>query len=266
MELKKVYLASFGSWCGWVRDFHSALEKTEKPSCWKSSAVPFSLAVFLLLVTIKINSSWSFAWKLILNFCSCHLLPRPRPEPFSSLGLNSKAPFLEFDSRGCCEPRVAQASARKKIEAPAGFSQTASHLGPLWLLKILCVGHGAVSSQEANKKSRDKVWASVKNLSFVFWGVLTLLWASLVAQLVKNRLQCGRTGFDPWVGKIPWRKAWQPTPVFLPGESHGQKSLVGYIHRVTKSLKWLSMHAWHLNYMIFWFISTICLSICIKLL
>ena len=35
-------------------------------------------------------------------------------------------------------------------------------------------------------------------------------------------------GLDPWVGKIPWRRAWQPTPVFLPEESHGQKSLVGY--------------------------------------
>ena len=35
-------------------------------------------------------------------------------------------------------------------------------------------------------------------------------------------------GSDPWVGKIPWRRAWQPTPVFLPGESHGQRSLVGY--------------------------------------
>ena len=32
-------------------------------------------------------------------------------------------------------------------------------------------------------------------------------------------LQCGRTGFDPWIGKIPWRRAWQPTPVFLPKES-----------------------------------------------
>ena len=32
-------------------------------------------------------------------------------------------------------------------------------------------------------------------------------------------LQCGRLGFDPWVGKIPWRRAWRPTPVFLPGES-----------------------------------------------
>ena len=37
-----------------------------------------------------------------------------------------------------------------------------------------------------------------------------------------------RCGFDPWVGKIPWRGAWQPTPVFLPGECHGQRSLVGY--------------------------------------
>ena len=41
-------------------------------------------------------------------------------------------------------------------------------------------------------------------------------------------LQCGRPRFDPWVGKIPWRRKWQPTPVFLPGEFHGQKSLVGY--------------------------------------
>ena len=36
-----------------------------------------------------------------------------------------------------------------------------------------------------------------------------------------------RHGFDPWVRKIPWRRAWQPTPVFLPGESHGQRSLAG---------------------------------------
>ena len=37
-----------------------------------------------------------------------------------------------------------------------------------------------------------------------------------------------RRGFDPWVGKIPWSEARQPTPVFLPGKSHGQRSLVGY--------------------------------------
>ena len=49
-----------------------------------------------------------------------------------------------------------------------------------------------------------------------------------MAQLVKICLQCRRLGFDPWVGKIPWRREWQPTPVFLPGKSHGQRSLVGY--------------------------------------
>ena len=37
-----------------------------------------------------------------------------------------------------------------------------------------------------------------------------------------------RCGFDPWVGKIPWRRAWQATLVFWPEESHGQRSLVGY--------------------------------------
>ena len=41
-------------------------------------------------------------------------------------------------------------------------------------------------------------------------------------------LQYRRPGFDPWVGKIPRSRKWQPTPVFLPGEFHGQRSLVGY--------------------------------------
>ena len=53
------------------------------------------------------------------------------------------------------------------------------------------------------------------------------------------RLQCGRPGFNPWVGKIPWRRKWQPTPVFLPGESHGQRSLAGYIPWDRKSQIWL---------------------------
>ena len=41
-------------------------------------------------------------------------------------------------------------------------------------------------------------------------------------------LWCRRPGFDPWTGKFFWRKEWQPTPVFLPGKFHGQRSLVGY--------------------------------------
>ena len=41
-------------------------------------------------------------------------------------------------------------------------------------------------------------------------------------------LQCGRPGFDSWVGKIPWRRKWHSTPALLPGKSHGRRSLIGY--------------------------------------
>ena len=50
--------------------------------------------------------------------------------------------------------------------------------------------------------------------------------------MVNVCLQCRRPRFDPWVRKILWRRKWQPTPVFfrifLPGKSHGQRSMVGY--------------------------------------
>ena len=44
----------------------------------------------------------------------------------------------------------------------------------------------------------------------------------------ESTCQCGRHGFSPWVRKIPWRRRWPPTPVFLPGKSHGQRILEGY--------------------------------------
>ena len=56
--------------------------------------------------------------------------------------------------------------------------------------------------------------------------------------VVKKACQCRRhrrRGFDPWVRKIVWRRKWQPTPVFLPGESHGQRSLAGYSPQGFKS-------------------------------
>ena len=55
-----------------------------------------------------------------------------------------------------------------------------------------------------------------------------------------------KPGFDPWVGKIPWRRAWQLTPVFLPGKSHGQRSLVGCSpYRHTKYRTWLKQLSTH---------------------
>ena len=53
--------------------------------------------------------------------------------------------------------------------------------------------------------------------------------ASLVAQRLQHLPGMLETrGFDPWVRKIPWRRKWQATPVLLPGESHGGRSLVDY--------------------------------------
>ena len=56
-------------------------------------------------------------------------------------------------------------------------------------------------------------------------------------------LQCRRPRFDPWIRKIPWRREWQSSPVFLPGESHGQRSLVGYSpwgHKELDRAEWLT--------------------------
>ena len=50
---------------------------------------------------------------------------------------------------------------------------------------------------------------------------------SAVKNLPANAGDVKRYGFNPWVGKIPWRRKWQPTVVFLPGKSHGQRLLVG---------------------------------------
>ena len=63
----------------------------------------------------------------------------------------------------------------------------------------------------------------------------------------ESACQSQRHWSDPWFGKIPWRRKWQPTPVFLPEKSHGQRRLVG-LRRVRH---WLSMHAY------------ICVCICV---
>ena len=83
---------------------------------------------------------------------------------------------------------------------------------------------------------------------------INIIRASLVAQMVKNLPAMRRPRFDHWVRKIPWRREGQHTPVFLPGEFQGQRSLVGYspwghkesdmteqlIQQATQHYKWLS--------------------------
>ena len=76
-------------------------------------------------------------------------------------------------------------------------------------------------------KMKNLIWG--KLIKSVLLGLL-----SLVAQMVRICLQCGRPGFNPGVGKIPWRWEWLHTLVFLPGESHGQRILVGHSLWVAK--------------------------------
>ena len=57
------------------------------------------------------------------------------------------------------------------------------------------------------------------------------MWASLVSQMVKNLLAMWETWVQSLGQKIPWRREWLPTPVFLPGEFHGQRRLVSYSSR-----------------------------------
>ena len=68
----------------------------------------------------------------------------------------------------------------------------------------------------------------------------------------------GDLGFDPWVGKIPWRREWQPTPVFFPQKSHGERSLAGYSPwglyelDMTKRLSTCKQNHWPCRWKVLW--------------
>ena len=85
---------------------------------------------------------------------------------------------------------------------------------------------------------------SVKNVYTHIYHVEGLLqWLRIHLQFRKHR----RHRFNPWVSKIPWKREWLPTPVFLPGESHGQKSLVGYSQWGHKELDMTERLSTHLS-------------------
>ena len=79
-------------------------------------------------------------------------------------------------------------------------------------------------------------WLSSSNIPLSFQNNHTSERASWLSQINAGyHLQYRRLWFYPWIGKIPWRRKWQPTPVFLPGKIPCQRSLVGYkIHGVTR--------------------------------
>ena len=71
-------------------------------------------------------------------------------------------------------------------------------------------------------------FCSISLQSLFLWLSKPIYWASQVTSGKEFACQCRRCRFNPWVQKIHWRRKWQPTPVFLAGAFHGQRSLVGY--------------------------------------
>ena len=108
------------------------------------------------------------------------------------------------------------AGSRKRSEKTCFLSYSLIFLP----LELILGFPGSQAGEESTCKAGDlgSISGSGRSLGEGIGYPLQYSWISLVAQTVKNS-QCGRPGFNPWVGKIPWRKAWKPTPVFLPGES-----------------------------------------------
>ena len=78
---------------------------------------------------------------------------------------------------------------------------------------------------DLGKKMTTVKWINVAGLKYFIIMILGLPWG-INGQ--ESTYQCRRHGFNPWVGKTPWRRKWQPTVVFLPGESPRQRSLAGH--------------------------------------
>ena len=95
---------------------------------------------------------------------------------------------------------------------------------------------------------QHEYWSGLPLEVYKLMYITRWAWASQLAQWLKIRLPIQETlryEFKLWVGKIPWRRKWQPTPVFLPWKSHGLRSLVGYSPCGCKELdmtEWFHFH------------------------
>ena len=70
---------------------------------------------------------------------------------------------------------------------------------------------------------------------YIFPIILGFPGGSVLKEFTCQYQRCRRYRFDLWVRKIPWRRKWESTPIFLPGKSHGQRSMAGYSLRVTSA-------------------------------
>ena len=119
----------------------------------------------------------------------------------------------------CRIPKELQVSGWKADEAAAAFDVSTLKCSPMCSRRwdtYMCM------------------YVCVYTYVHIYIYIHTFIWASLMAQMVKNPPAMPMC--EAWVGKIPWRREWQPTQVFMPKEFHGQRNLAGYSPSGCKNL------------------------------
>ena len=150
-------------------------------------------------------------------------LPRPWGSPRKNTGVGCH--FLLQCMKMKIESEVAQSCLT--LSNPMDCSLPVSSIHGTLQARVLEWGATAFSSNAGDPGSVPGYGRSPgEGIGYL----LQYSWASLVAQL-----QCGRPEFNPWVGKISWKRAQQPTPVFLPKESHDRGGWWVTVHWVTES-------------------------------
>ena len=113
---------------------------------------------------------------------------------------------------------------------------------PHWqanFLPLSCQGNPSIGNTAVKKQTKNEISFSRQTVHVIISKLCQCDFQ--VVLIVKNlpvKVEDRRHGFDPWVGKNPWRRKWQPTPIFLPGKFHGQRSLVGYSPWGPKESDW----------------------------
>ena len=168
--------------------------------------------------------------------CTAHLTAAPsKAAEAHPVAQRPPAPLVwqahwGLSSKGTKGPRVLERGRPGRVPEPGPNLERDSWDAKLWQGApcVLC-NHWCIAPSGRQRRSRPLPPRSL-HLS---------RWCSGKESACQHR-RCQRCGFDPWAGKIPWSRKWQPAPVSLLGNFHRQRSLEAIVHGVTKSQTWLN--------------------------
>ena len=142
---------------------------------------------------------------------------------------------LQGARKGLGSLTAVEGQVHKSHVTPGGMEQWQGEGRPECALTLLVPWLLGAQPHLTSERQHQGVKSQGRSLLHSPWNLEEALWsrcfpggAEVKKSLPANAERLKKCGLDSWVGKIPWRKEWQPTPVFLPGGSHGQRSLAGY--------------------------------------